>query len=139
MIHEELHRDERIEGSSDRSFGFVFAVVFAIIAAWPLISGGGLRRWALAVAVAFLAIALLRPVLLAPLNRRWMAFGLLLARVVSPVALGILFFVVFWPIGLVMRLFGADPLRLRRDAKADSYWIRRQPPGPPPQSMDRQF
>lgn len=139
MLHEDLRREEEVDGSSDRGFGLVFSAVFLIIAAWPLMGGRGLRWWAVAVAVGFAAIALLRPGLLAPLNRLWMKLGLLLAHVVSPIALGILFYLVFFPIGAVMRLFGADPMRLKRSRDAASYWIAREPPGPPPQSMDRQF
>jgi hypothetical protein len=139
MAHENLERDEHVEGSSDRSFGFVFAVVFLIIAAWPLLSGNPPRWWSVGVAAAFGLAALVRPALLAPLNRLWLKFGLLLARFVSPIALGILFYAVFTPIGLLMRLFGKDPLLLRRDANAASYWRRREPPGPPPTSMTQQF
>jgi hypothetical protein len=65
--------------------------------------------------------------------------GLLMAKVVSPIALGILFYLVFMPVGLVMRLSGKDPLRLKFDPAAKSYWIDREPPGPPPNSMTNQF
>ena len=139
MAHEELNREEHIEGSSDRSFGFVFAVVFLIIAAWPLLAGVGVRWWAVAVAAAFAAIALAMPSLLAVPNRLWMKFGLLLGKIVSPIALGILFFGAFTPLGVVMRWLGKDPLRLKLDAQAKSYWIDRDPPGPPPASMTNQF
>ena len=139
MAHEDLNREEHIEGSSDRSFGFVFTVVFIVIAAWPLWSGNGLRWWAAAVAGAFALVAVAMPSLLAVPNRWWMKLGLLLSKIVSPIALGILFYGVFGPMGIVMRLFGKDPLRLKRDANASSYWIVREPPGPPPQSMTNQF
>jgi predicted membrane metal-binding protein len=139
MAHENLQRDEKIDGSSDRSFGFVFSVVFAIVALWPLLTGGGPRWWAVAVAAAFAAVALAAPHVLAPLNRLWMKFGLLLGRIVSPIALGILFYGVFTPIGLLLRWTGKDPLKLAREPHAPTYWTRREPPGPPPDSMDRQF
>jgi hypothetical protein len=139
MAHENLHREQNIEGSSDRAFGIVFAVVFALIAAWPLLHGAELRLWSLAVAVAFALVAWLRPTLLARANRWWMKFGLLLGKVVSPIALGILFFGVLVPIGFLMRATGKDPLRLKREAAAESYWILRAPPGPPPDSMKNQF
>jgi Saxitoxin biosynthesis operon protein SxtJ len=139
MAHEELTRDHVVEGSSDRSFGFVFAAVFVIIAAWPLFAAQAPRWWALAVAAGFALVALAKPRLLAPLNRQWMKLGLLLGRIVSPVALGVLFYLVLTPIGALMRLAGKDPLRLRLDAGAGSYWIPRQPPGPPPDSMTNQF
>ena len=139
MAYEDLNRKEHIEGSSDRSFGFVFAVVFLIIAAWPLLAGVGVRWWAVAVAAAFAAIALAMPSLLAVPNRLWMKFGLLLGKIVSPIALGILFYGAFTPLGVVMRWLGKDPLRLKLDAQAKSYWIDRDPPGPPPASMTNQF
>jgi hypothetical protein len=139
MAHEELNRDHHVEGSSDRSFGVVFAIVFVVIALWPLMRGEGPRWWAAGVAVAFAIVAAVRPALLATLNRGWIKLGILLGKVVSPIALGVLFYVVLVPIGSVMRVFGKDPLRLRRDAGAPSYWIPRTPPGPPPDSMTNQF
>ena len=139
MAHEDLNREEHIEGSSDRSFGFVFAVVFVVIAAWPLLAGNGVRSWALAVAGAFALVAVLMPSLLAVPNLWWMKLGLLLGKIVSPIALGILFFGVISPTGVLIRLIGKDPLRLKRDADAPSYWIAREPPGPPPESMTNQF
>jgi len=139
MAHEDLTREEDVEGSSDRSFGVVFAAVFLIIAAWPLLSGGGLRWWAVIVAALFAAIAMAKPSLLSGLNRQWLKLGLLLGKIVSPVALGLLFYGVITPIGLVFRLAGKDPLRLKYDRGAESYWIRREPPGPPPDSMTNQF
>jgi hypothetical protein len=139
MSHEDLSRDHRVEGSSDRSFGLVFAVVFLLIGLWPLIRGAMPLWWAIAVAALFGMVAMLRPSLLAGLNRQWLKLGLLLGRIVSPIALGVLFYGVFVPIGLVLRLAGKDPLRLKRDPGAASYWRPRVPPGPPPDSMTNQF
>jgi hypothetical protein len=73
------------------------------------------------------------------LNRLWLKFGLLLYKVMNPLVLGLLFFVTITPIGLVMRAFGKDFLRMKMDRSAKSYWIDRAPPGPPPQSMKNQF
>ena len=139
MAHEDLSRNQQVEGSSDRSFGLVFAGVFLLIAAWPLWHGATPRWWAAGVAATFAVIAVMKPTLLASLNRLWIKLGLLLGKLVSPVALGILFYGVFFPIGIVMRIAGKDPLRLKRDADAASYWIARKPPGPPPDSMTHQF
>jgi hypothetical protein len=139
MAHEDLSRDLDVEGSSDRAFGFVFAGVFLLIAGWPLFHAQAPRWWALGVAVGFMLVALLRPALLAGLNRQWMKLGILLGKVVSPIALGILFYGVITPLGTLLRLAGKDPLRLKHDASAESYWIRRKPPGPPPDSMTNQF
>jgi hypothetical protein len=139
MAHEHLNRVQHVEGSSDRTFGLVFAGVFLVIAGWPLFHGEALRWWAVGVAVVFALLALVKPALLAGLNRLWIKLGILLGKVVSPIALGILFYGVFTPIGAAMRLAGKDPLRLKFDPGADSYWIPREPPGPPPNSMTNQF
>jgi hypothetical protein len=139
MAHESFQRRDDKAGSSNRNFGLVFAVVFAIIGLLPLVHGGALHLWALIVAVPFLVVALVAPALLAPLNKLWTRFGMLLHRIVSPVILGLLFFVIITPMGAVMRLLGKDPLRLRRDPQSPSYWITRSPPGPPAESFVDQF
>jgi hypothetical protein len=126
-------------GSSDRAFGLVFAAFFLVVALLPLWNGREVRLWSLGLAAAFLAVALAVPSILAPLNRVWTAFGNLLHRIVSPVALAILFYGVVAPTGLLMRLFGKDPLRLKRDPAARSYWLERRPPGPPADSLKDQF
>lgn len=139
MSHEDLSRNQEVEGSSDRSFGLVFAGVSLLIAAWPLWHGATPRWWALGLAVAFAVVAVMKPTLLAGLNRRWSKLGVLLGKLVSPIALGVLFFFVFVPIGALMRIAGKDTLRLKRDGKTASYWIARRPPGPPPDSMTNQY
>lgn len=139
VAHEDLTREEHVEGSSDRSFGLVFAVVFLLIGFWPLIHGESPHWWGVVVAAILGAIALVKPALLAGLNRLWLKLGILLGRIVSPIALGILFYGVLTPVGAVMRLMGKDPLRLKLDPGAKSYWIPREPPGPPPDSMTNQF
>jgi hypothetical protein len=93
----------------------------------------------LAIAAGFLAVALVRPSLLSPLNRLWFMFGLLLHKIVTPVIMGLIFFLTVTPTGLIMRLSGRDPLRLRRDPEAKTYWIEREPPGPDPETMRNQF
>jgi hypothetical protein len=137
--HEDFGRRSIEKTSSDRAFGLVFTVFFALVAFWPLLHRGRLRGWALAVAVVFLLLALLRPALLHPLNRAWTRLGLLLHRIVTPVITGFIFFMVVTPIGVLHRLTAKDPLRLRFDAQADTYWIPRTPPGPDPATMVNQF
>ena len=139
MAHEDLSRDQHIEGSSDRSFGLVIAGAFFVIAGWPLVHGVTPRWWAFVVSAAIAGIALLKPTLLAGLNRLWTKLGILLGKVVSPIALGVLFYGVLTPINAVMRLTGKDPLRLKYDPDAESYWIPREPPGPPSDSMTNQY
>ena len=124
---------------SDRTFGVVFATAFTVLALVPLLRGGAPRWWALAAAGVILAAALLRPGWLAPVNRVWFRVGRLLHRIVSQIILALLYYAVVTPTGLVIRALGRDPLRLRRDPRAKSYWIPRDPPGPEPATMRDQF
>jgi hypothetical protein len=137
--HEDLSRQEEVKGSSNRSFGLVFTVVFLLIALFPLLHGQALRIWALGAGGVLLLLTLFLPALLTHPNRLWLRFGLLLNAVVSPVAMGALFFLVITPIGLAMRWFGHDPLRLKFETAASSYWIKRDPPGPAPKSLSNQY
>ncbi len=137
--HERLSAAHDIQGSSDRSFGIVMAVVFAVIGGWPLLSDGLPRWWALVAAALFCSLALLRPALLAPLNRLWVRFGLLLNKIISPLVMGLLFYGVMTPYAYILRWLGKDLLRLRFDRAAESYWIERKPPGPAPETIKRQF
>jgi hypothetical protein len=139
MAHEDLTREQRLESSSDRSFGLVFAAAFLLIGGVPLLHAEAPRWWAFLASGLFAVVAVLRPSSLAGLNRWWTRLGVLLGKVVSPIALGVLFYGVLTPLGIAMRLTGKDPLRLKRDARAVSYWIPRDPPGPPPDSMTNQF
>lgn len=137
--HEDFSRTHDVKASSNRNFGWVFTAVFLVIALWPLLSGRPLRWWALIVAAMFLPITLFAPALLALPNRLWLRFGLLLNRIISPVVLAFLFYVVVTPMGALMRMFGQDSLRLRGRNGDGSYWIKRDPPGPRPDSLNNQF
>src|SRR5216683_5454437 len=112
-FHEDLKRAAEIRSSSDRNFGLTFALVLAAVGLWPLHAGGRLRWPALAVAGVFLFVALARPDWLRLLNRAWTMLGLLLGRIVNPIVTAILFFLVFVPAGVISRLLGKDPLRLK--------------------------
>jgi hypothetical protein len=125
--------------SSDRSFGFVFAVVFALIGCWPLIAGSLPRWWALGFAGVFALIAAVRLHILQPLNRAWLALGRLLHRVVSPIVMAAIFFLCVTPIGWIMRWRGKDLLSLARHPDLATYWIVREPSAFDPQSMKNQF
>jgi|SRR5437016_6282485 len=139
MAHESFERDDNTAGSSNRSFGLVFTAVFGIIGLIPLFSRGSPRLWALAIAGVLLLATLALPAALAPLNRLWTKLGLLLHKIVSPIVLGFLFFVVITPMGIAMRIAGKDPLRLRPNPASKTHWIERTPPGPAPQSFTDQF
>ena len=129
------HQTDKV--GSERNFGLVFAVVFALVGLWPILGGNGMRIWALAVAAGFVLLAFVRPSVLRPLNLAWFRFGLLLGRIVSPVVMALIFFVAVTPTALIMRMFGKDVLRLRFDREAESYWIGRD--DDPATSMKNQF
>ncbi|NQU70210.1 MAG: hypothetical protein HQ514_06650 [Rhodospirillales bacterium] len=137
--HETFTRDETVKGSSDRAFGFVFTVLFVVIGLAPLFGHGDVRIWSLVVAAVILAAALIRPSLLAPFNRAWMKFGMLLHKITNPIIMGLIFFLAVTPTALILRAMGKDPLRRKFDPSAQSYWIERDPPGPEPDSMKQQF
>jgi len=138
-LHEDFGRTDPVKRSSDRATGLVFAAVFTIIALWPLWKSGAVREWALITAAAITIVALAIPRALGPLSRAWHGLGLAMHRVMNPLVMGLLFYLTVTPTGLLMRLFGKDPLRLRFDPEAKSYWIERQPPGPAPETMRHQF
>lgn len=125
---------------SDRSFGLVFAVVFALFGLFPLWRLEAPRWWCLAIAVAFAAVAFVYPSVLGPLNRGWLAFGKLLHRIVSPIVMGAVYFVAVTPTGMFMRLRGHDLLSLRRRPDLSTYWVERDAEVlPPSETMKKQF
>ncbi len=138
-FHEDFSRGAEARGSSERSFGIVFAVVFLVLGLWPLAAGAGVRLWAVGIAGGFLALGLGRPSLLAPLNRAWTRLGLHLGKITNLLVMGLLFYLVVTPLGIVLRVLGKDPLRLRLESGAKSYWIERRPPGPAGDTMRHQF
>ena len=116
-----------IKIGSNRSFGLVFSIVFLIIAIYPLINSEGLRVWSLIIAIIFLVLGLINSKILTPLNKLWFKFGILLGRIVSPIIMGIIFFLVVTPIALIMRIIGKDLLNLKFN-KNKSYWIEKSGP-----------
>jgi hypothetical protein len=136
--HESFERDE-VKGSSDRSFGVVFAAVFALVAIWPVVFGGGLRLWALALAIVLLAVAVVWPRILHPFNLVWFKIGVLLHHVVTPVVMGLIFVFGVVPTALIVRMRRRDPMRLDMHQRGETNWVVRAPPGPPPDSMKRLF
>jgi hypothetical protein len=138
-VHEDYRREVGASGPSDRAFGLVFACFFLLVGLWPLARQGGPRLWALGAGSFFGLVAVFCPTILSSANRFWTSLGLLLARIVNPLVTGVMFFLVFTPMALLMKLLGQDHLRLRYEPRADSYWLPRQPPGPPPETMTNQF
>ena len=103
-----------IKIGSNRSFGLVFFIVFLIIAVWPLTFNGEIRIWSLLISIIFLILGLMNSKLLKPLNFLWFKFGLFLGRIISPIIMGIIYFFVATPIGLLMKLFQKNLLNLKK-------------------------
>ena len=119
--------EQKIKTSSNKSFGIVFFIVFLIIALYPLIKDGDLRLWSLIVSLIFLILGLINSTILTPLNRLWFKFGIFLGKIVSPIILGTIFFLIVTPTGLLLRLFGKDVINLKY-SKDNSYWIKKTGP-----------
>ncbi len=118
---------DEIKISSNRSFGIVFFIVFLLIALYPLLKDNDLRIWSLVISFIFLILGLINSKILAPLNRLWFKFGLLLGKFISPLIMGIIFFIVVTPIGIIMRLLKKDLLNLKYNKK-ETYWIDKSGP-----------
>jgi hypothetical protein len=114
--------ENKIKIGSNRSFGIVFFIVFFIISLFPLLKGNDIRIWSLLVSLIFLALGLINSNILSPLNKLWFKFGLLLGNFISPIVMGLVFFLVVTPTGLFMRFIGKDLLNLKKK-NVKSYWI----------------
>ena len=113
---------KKIKISSNKSFGIVFFIFFLIIALWPLINDENIRLWSLIVSIIFLILGIINSKILTPLNNLWFKFGLFLGKIVSPIVMGIIFFFIVTPTGIIMRLIGKDILNLKRN-NLNTYWI----------------
>ena len=109
---------------SNRNFGIVFAIVFLIISFWPLLKGEDIRYWSLIISFIFFILALVNSKILTPLNKIWMKFGILLGKIVSPIVMGIVFFFVVTPTGIIMRILGKNLLNLKKNNQ-NTYWIKK--------------
>ena len=138
-FHENFNPDDEISIGSPRTFGFVFALVFAVISLWPLVDGHPVRNWSACVSGFLIVIVLVAPKLLQPLNKLWFWIGICLHKLMSPVVMGFLFFSTVMPIAIILRLIGKDPLNKKMDPSQESYWIKRRPDELSPESMKNQF
>lgn len=111
--------------SSNRNFGIVFFLVFLLISIWPIIDGHSLRIWSLIISFTFLFLGLINSKILSPLNLLWIKLGEILGRIVAPLVMGIIYFIVVTPIGLFMRFIGKDILG-KKFLNTQSYWIKRE-------------
>ncbi|MDA8918169.1 SxtJ family membrane protein [Candidatus Pelagibacter sp.] len=114
-----------IKKSSNKSFGIVFFIVFLVISIFPLFNNGEIRIWAIILSIVFLILGLSNSSILTPLNKLWFKFGILLGSFVSPIVMGLVFFLVVTPTGIIMRIFGKNLLNLKRNNKK-SYWIKKK-------------
>ena len=115
---------DNIKIGSNRSFGIVFFIVFLVIAFYPLINHENIRLWAIFLSILFLFLGLVNSQYLTPLNRLWFKFGIFLAKIISPIVMGLVFFGIVTPTGILMRLFKKDLLNLKNN-DSKSYWIKR--------------
>ena len=113
---------KNIKLPSNRNFGIVFFIVFLIIALWPILKQNEIRIWSLIISFIFFVLGLINSKLLTPLNKLWFKFGILLGNIISPIVMGIVFFLVVTPTGLIMRFFRKDILKLKKNSN-NSYWI----------------
>ena len=113
--------------STNKSFGIVFFIVFFLIGIYPLFNEHNIRIWSILISLVFLILGLLNSKILTPLNKLWFKFGLLLGKIISPLIMGIIFFLVVTPIGLFMRMLGKDLLNLKKNSN-NSYWIEKKDP-----------
>ena len=120
-----MKTDSKIKISSNRSFGLVFFVVFLIVALWPLKYEEDIRLWSLVLSIIFFILGIFNSKLLTPLNKLWFKFGILLGSIVSPLIMGIVYFLVVTPIGVLMRILGKDLLKTSNVKNTSTYWIKR--------------
>lgn len=142
VMHETYAELGEIEGPSNRAFGLTVGGILIAFAAIGSLLGHmppTLAKILLAVGAPLVVLGFLFPKVLGPLNTLWMKFGLLLGMIVTPILMFLIYILMFTPFGVVMRARGYDPLRLRRDEAAHSYWVERDPPGPEPKMMAEQF
>ena len=118
-------KKDQVKVSSNRSFGFLFFVVFFVISLWPLKSQGDLRLWTLILSLVFLVLGVLNSKFLTPLNKLWIKFGIFLGAIVSPIVMGIIYFIILTPIGALMRFLGKDLLKINKSKSLTTYWINR--------------
>ena len=117
--------DPKIKISSNRSFGLVFFIVFLIVALWPLKYEEDIRLWSLVLSIIFFILGIFNSKLLTPLNKLWFKFGIFLGSIVSPIVMGIVYFLVVTPTGVLMRFLGKDLLNTRKAKNTPTYWIKR--------------
>ena len=118
-------KSKNIKIGSNKSFGIVFFVVFLIIGLWPILNGNEIKIWSIIISLIFLILGINNSKILTPLNKLWFRFGIFLGNFIAPIIMGIIFFFVVTPTGLIMRLLGKDLIKLKKN-KDKSYWIEKK-------------
>jgi len=118
-------KNNSIKVGSNKIFGIFFAIIFFVIAFWPLINGDDVRNWPIPIAIIFLILGILNSKMLSPLNKSWIKLGLFLGSIVSPIVMALIFFLVLTPTGFILRLFKKDVLNLKFN-KSDTYWVEKE-------------
>lgn len=121
--------------TNNKSFGILFFIVFLIIGLWPLLSGETLRLWSIFLSLIFLLLGLINSKLLTPLHKTWIQLGIILGKVIAPLVMLVIFFAIVTPIGLLLKIFGKDLLKIKKNKFLKTYWTTRENI----KSMDRQF
>ncbi len=111
--------------STNRNFGIVFSIFFLVVALWPLLNSNEIRYWSLIISLIFLILGLINSKILTPLNKLWTKFGYFLGSIISPIVMGIVYFAVVTPTGLIMKLLGKDLLLLKKNNN-QTYWIKKE-------------
>jgi len=124
----------KIKSKSNITFGIIFFIFFLIIGLYPLISNESFRIWSVIISLVFLIITIIKPNLFTFLNKLWIKFGILLGKIISPIIMGLVFFLVVTPVGIFVKILKKDVMSLKREKS--SYWINRKDKF---QSMKRQF
>ena len=111
---------------SVRSFGILFFIVFIVIGLWPIISGGDIRFWSIIISLIFLILGVINSKILVPLNKYWIKLGEILGKIIAPLVMMVIYFVIVTPIALLLKIFKKDILNLKLDSKINSYWIQKK-------------
>ena len=114
------------QNTQNRSFGLLFFIVFLAFALWPLTKKGEINLYLISIALIFLILGLLNSKILTPLNRSWIKFGELLGRIIAPIIMGIVYFIILTPVSLLVRLFGKDLIGMKFNNNLKTYWIKRK-------------
>ncbi len=137
--HKTTNTSPKVKPLDNRTFGLIFAVIFSIIALFPLLNDGSVRLWAISIAGLFAVTSLLLPKVLSPLNALWAKFGLLMHKITNPLLMGLVFFLTVLPTGIILKILKKDPMNRKRKPNDKSYWIEREQSVLTPESFDQQF